>query len=154
MGSSHRGFTILELMLAVMIVGLLAAIALYNYRAYLLRADASMAEQELRRQSAELERYKSRNFNYFNFPTSTITLPVGATGTAIKYTITIRDGGNTSLNLDDDNVTGRSWVMRAEAAAGSNNYTYLLTSGGKYCRNKAAANVTYAVCGTGEQASW
>ncbi|MDH0564028.1 type IV pilin protein [Acinetobacter courvalinii] len=150
-----RGFTLVELMIVVVIVAILAAIAIPSYQVYARRAQASQAQQEIQRLATELEKHKSRNFNYINFSTipnaspatNQVVLPAGATGTAIKYTITVQDGDDPTKKLFDNDVNGQSWVIRAQSLD-AQNYTFLMMSTGIRCKNKTAANVSYTNCGS------
>ncbi|MEQ1065301.1 type IV pilin protein [Acinetobacter sp. XH1741] len=147
------GFTLIELMVVVAIVAIFAAVAIPSYQAYVLRADASRAQQQMQQIAVQLARQKSRNFNYKGFSTGStapVNLPVGAPGSAIKYRITVRDGDDTTKPLTDPTVLGQNWVIRAEASD-PNNFTYLLGSNGLRCKNKATSNVTYITCGTGAE---
>ncbi|ENU45155.1 type IV pilin protein [Acinetobacter seifertii] len=147
------GFTLIELMIVVVIVAIFAAVAIPSYQAYVLRADASRAQQQMQQIAVQLARQKSRNFNYKGFSmgaTSSVNLPVGATGSAIKYKITVRDGDDTTKPLTDPAALGQNWVIRAEASD-PNNFTYLFGSNGLRCKNKATSNVTYITCGTGAE---
>ncbi|MDO7193753.1 type IV pilin protein [Acinetobacter nosocomialis] len=147
------GFTLIELMIVVVIVAIFAAVAIPSYQAYVLRADASRAQQQMQQIAVQLSRQKSRNFNYIGLSTGATTpviLPVGATGRAIKYRITVRDGDDTTKTLTDPTALGQNWVIRAEASD-PNNFTYLFTSNGLRCKNKATSNVTYITCGTGAE---
>ena len=147
------GFTLIELMIVVVIVAIFAAVAIPSYQAYVLRADASRAQQQMQQIAVQLSRQKSRNFNYIGLSTGATTpviLPVGATGSAIKYRITVRDGDDTTKTLTDPTALGQNWVIRAEASD-PNNFTYLFTSNGLRCKNKATSNVTYITCGTGAE---
>ncbi|ELW80531.1 TPA: prepilin-type N-terminal cleavage/methylation domain-containing protein [Acinetobacter nosocomialis] len=147
------GFTLIELMIVVVIVAIFAAVAIPSYQAYVLRADASRAQQQMQQIAVQLSRQKSRNFNYIGLSTGATTpviLPVGATGSAIKYRITVRDGDDTTKTLTDPTALGQNWVIRAEASD-PNNFTYLFISNGLRCKNKATSNVTYITCGTGAE---
>jgi len=44
---SHRGFTLVEVMITVVIVGILAAIAIPNYTRYVIRGNRAAAQQHL-----------------------------------------------------------------------------------------------------------
>lgn len=141
------GFTLIELMVVVVIVAIFAAIAIPSYQEYVRRAVASQAQQEIQRLATLLDRHKARNFSYREFTTTSAVLPVGATGSAIKYTLTIRDGNDPDLELTDDDAAGRNWAIQA-VSSDDKNYTMLLTSTGMRCKNKTTANVDFESCGS------
>lgn len=142
--STKKGFTLIELMVVVVIIAIIAAIAIPNYQAYVRRAQASQAQQEIQRIASELERWKSRNFNYIGFPNT------DAKSVAKYKSFEIRDGQDTSKQLTDASVMGQSWVIKAINDDG-NNFTFLMTSTGTQCKNKTKANVTYTNCGIGSE---
>jgi type IV pilus assembly protein PilE len=61
-----NGFSLIELMIAVGIVGILAAIAIPSYSAYVKRANRSDATRSLSVTAQALERCYSQNFTYSN----------------------------------------------------------------------------------------
>jgi len=63
-----NGFTLVELMIAVAIVGILAAIAIPSYSAYVRRANRSDATRTMSFLSQALERCYSQNFRYDTCP--------------------------------------------------------------------------------------
>lgn len=69
-----NGFTLIELMIAVAIVGILAAIAIPAYSAYVKRANRTDATRSLSFIAQALERCYSQNFNY-----ALLTCPAAAT---------------------------------------------------------------------------
>lgn len=133
------GFTLVELMIVIVLVAIFAAIAMPSYQAYALRANAGLAEQEIQRVVNELDRWKSRNFNYlgYNLPTN----PVDG------YTFEVRDGDNPNRAFTDTNADGRSWVIRAIYRDDTND-SFLITSSGIRCKNKNPNLVTFTGCGT------
>lgn len=140
------GFTLIELMVVVVIVAIFAAIAIPSYQEYVRRAHASQAQQEMMHLSSLLERHKARNFSYRNFTPSAVVIPEGATGSAIKYNIEVVSGDNSNPLLNASTATGRSWVIRG-LSTDTQNYSFLLTSTGIRCKNKAAENVSFTSCG-------
>jgi type IV pilus assembly protein PilE len=144
-----NGFTLIELMVVVVIVAIFAAIAIPSYQEYVRRSVASQAQQEMQRLATLLDRHKARNFSYQKFATTNVTLPVGATGSTIKYTLTVKDGDNSSLDLTDDVASGRNWAIKA-VASDPKNYNYLITSTGLRCKSKTATLVDFS-CENGSE---
>ncbi|WP_277559512.1 prepilin-type N-terminal cleavage/methylation domain-containing protein [Acinetobacter beijerinckii] len=133
-----KGFTLIELMIAIIIIAILAAIAYPNYTQYMERRDLAIARQEALRIASELERFKSKNFSYKGFDASylyayqeddgsgtlvdksyynnvngKLYLPIGSSATTYKYALTLLGGtGNKPLTIV--NVSG---VETADSAS-------------------------------------
>ena len=113
-----HGFTLIELMITVVVVAIIAAIAVPSYQQYIERKDLAIARQEALRITAELERFKAKNFSYkgfdasylytyestdaggnlatasyYNKTTGQLLLPLGSTSSTAKYTLTLANGG-------------------------------------------------------------
>ena len=82
----NKGFTLVELMITVAIVGILAAIAIPSYNAYTRRANRTDATRTISYDAQALERCYSQQFNYLacpGVPTAVQNSPQG------YYSITI-----------------------------------------------------------------
>jgi type IV pilus assembly protein PilE len=82
----QAGMTLVELLIAVAIVGILAAIAIPSYNAYTMSANRTDATRNMTLDAQALERCYSQNFTYVGCATA----PAGtATTTQGYYSITI-----------------------------------------------------------------
>lgn len=120
--TTPRGFTLIELMITVAIVGILAAIALPGYQEYVKRAARSEAKSDLLEDAQFLERLFTEA-NCYNSGTDRFcgnandgnpTLPVVQSprnGTA-KYNITVA-AGTTTFTLTATPIAGS--VMAGDA---------------------------------------
>jgi type IV pilus assembly protein PilE len=88
------GFTLIELMIVVAIVGILSAIALPSYRQYVLKANRQDAQAILMETSQFMERYFTTNNAYTGSTDAALLAnvsavsPKGSSGTGVKYNIT------------------------------------------------------------------
>ncbi|WP_151961565.1 type IV pilin protein [Acinetobacter bereziniae] len=130
-----KGFTLIELMVVIVIVAIFAAIAIPSYQSFIRRSTAAQAQQEIQRIATLLERSKSRNFNYLGFTLSPapFVIPIGSIGTNVKYTITVRDGTDTSVVLTDTTASGQEYIIRA-ISNDNKNFSYILSSTGLRCK--------------------
>ena len=130
MSASHEnGFTLIELMIVVAIIGILAALAIPAYQDYIARAQTSEAVQLMAGAKTPLSEYYADHGQWPGDPSSidlqtggryviaaaAFTVGAGSTGLALELTSTFRTdsisraiaGSQVSLTTVDG---GKSWV--------------------------------------------
>src|SRR4051812_35807009 len=96
------GFTLIEILIAVAIVGILAAIALPSYNQYVVRGKLAEAYSSLLSARVQSEQWFQDNRTYAGMPTPTVTAryfgtPVLSNPSATTYTWTVQGGVGTDV---------------------------------------------------------
>lgn len=156
MRKNSKGFTLFELVIAMALLTTLSTMSYMSFVSYTLKQHSSRAQQEMIKLGVQLEQYKSNNFTYSGFSTSTVSLPKdasaqGGSGKKVKYNLTVVDTFNGN-SLTSSSAKGNQWAIKA-VSTDTDNYTYLLNSDGVQCRNKVSDRVTYKTCGASLQGS-
>ena len=108
----EKGFTLIELMIVVAIVGILAAVALPAYQNYVIRTKRADATGALMAATNAMERHRANNFSYAGASAGgTFSASVPSDGTmAAYYTLTLV-------------VTGTTYTITATATGSQLNAT-------------------------------
>lgn len=112
-----RGFSLIELMVAVVIIGILTAIAVPSYQSYIQRADRTVAQSALIQLAATMERYYAANNNTY------VGMILGDGPDAD----TDIDWFPTTAPIDDTNPPTHALYTLAITAADANSYTIQAT---------------------------
>lgn len=98
MSSLNRGFTLIELMIVIAVLGIIAAIAIPSFREQVAKSRRSDAVSAVGRTQLAMERWRATNPSYANSAVPSATYP--AMPTLDYYTITITGTPNaTSYTL-------------------------------------------------------
>ncbi len=104
---SARGFTLLELMITVVVVGILAAIAYPSYTSHVAKSRRAEAQSELMRLATLLEQYRIDHKTY-----TTDLTKVGASASSYTvaknaFTIAVASASRDKLTLRATAATGQ-----------------------------------------------
>ncbi|MDQ7914927.1 type IV pilin protein [Pseudomonas sp. 102515] len=106
----QRGFTLIELMIVVAIVGILAAIAYPSYQEHIRRANRADAQASL----MELAQFMERNYTRLG----RYTTDTAGTAPTLPFATAPKDGGRAIYDLSLSAVTATSYTLQAAPRAG------------------------------------
>ncbi|MDT8407349.1 MAG: type IV pilin protein [Methylococcales bacterium] len=113
--NKSQGFTLIELMITVAIVGILAGIAYPSYQAHVLKSRRAIAKGDLLSLANALERHFTENNRYCGATSSTC----GAGAPTIFATQSPLDGPTKYYDLKISALTASSYTIQAVPIAGS-----------------------------------
>ena len=106
--SKHRGFTLIELMITVAVVGILAAVAFPSYTQYIIRANRSAAKAQMMDIANRQQQFLLANRAYATktqLEASGYAPPTSVTE-RYGYTITVGTGALPSFEITFTPITG------------------------------------------------
>jgi type IV pilus assembly protein PilE len=135
-----HGFTLLELMIAVTIVGILAAIAIPSYSQYVRKGNRTDATRALLSDAQALQRCYSQNFTYT--PAAPCTPPAGTSSSPGGYY-------NVTVALQATSYTLTAVAIKAPQTQDTTCQTFILTSAGaQTAQTSGSTDSTVACWGT------
>tara|TARA_R100001369_G_scaffold9549_1_gene22309 strand:- start:1643 stop:2104 length:462 start_codon:yes stop_codon:yes gene_type:complete len=138
-----NGFTLIELMIVVAIIGVLAAIAYPSYQRYVIKTKRTDMMSEMQNIASEIESRKLAQGSYSAISAAVKTDFATAyprQGTAL-YDVTI----NPITLTPPDNILTNKWIITATPKTGTQ-----MASDGNLSLNYQGIKCRAAVCGTGD----
>lgn len=147
----NRGFTLVELMIAVAIVGVLAAFAYPSYQEYTQKTKRVAAQAEILEVSRNLINFKVNNYSLNGVSIANLNVPR-----------ILPRNGQTLYNLvitpsENGVMTGDAWVLTATPVDGqqqSGNGHLVLNSRGERCWTKGSDKNSGTPCIPSATSNW
>lgn len=134
---ANAGFTLIELMITVAIVGILAMVALPSYRDYILRGHLADASNGLATVRAQMERHFQDNRSYAT---------VGAFTTPCAAAVATRTFNLFAVSCSGT-PTGTGFTLQAAGSGAATGFTFTITEAD--VRATTAAPTGWNTCATG-----
>ncbi len=134
----NKGFTLIELMIAVAIIAIIAAIAYPSYQDSVRKAKRLEVQAELTDLAEKLQRYRVVNFTFLQPNGNPITLT--QLGQTVPLTFPRQGQALYTITLTD--VTANTWTLNAVPISGTSQQTdghNRLNHRGEKCWNKASS---------------
>ncbi|MDM1246061.1 type IV pilin protein [Acinetobacter sichuanensis] len=119
MVSNRKGFTLIELMIVVAIVGVLATIAYPSYQEYVKKTHRVEAQSEMLELATQIQRFKIANFSYaplINDVETPLTLA------ELNHSAKIPRQGEALYDLQIIGVTPTTWTLIATPIASTTQF--------------------------------
>lgn len=115
----QKGFTLIELMIAVAIIGILMSIAYPSYQSHLISSSRAAAQADLMAFAGAMERHKAANFSYAGAANGGAN--TGAPAIFQSYSPSSEPAANKKYDLIIETVSasGTSYRLKATAVSGT-----------------------------------
>lgn len=134
----QQGFTLVELMIVVAIIGIIAAIAYPSYQRYVIKTKRADAMTELQNIASKIEDRKLSQSTYASVSTTDLSGSFPRQGTAL-YSISLPTTLSSSWTITATPVTGGQMASDG---------TLTLSANGQKCRNVSAKE---SYCGMADE---
>lgn len=119
-GITHKkGFTLIELMIVIAIVGIITSIAYPSYQGFLKNSNRSAAQSDLMALAAAMERHKAANYTYNGAAESAANTGKPAVFHAHSPSSELAANKKYDLTIDSVTASGNGYVIIATPTSGT-----------------------------------
>lgn len=154
MVKQFKGFTLIEVMIVIVIMGILAAIAYPSYQEYVRSTKRADAQAQMLEIAHRLQRFKVANFSYVPI-VNDVEKPV--TLAEIQHSGFLPRPSDALYTLVLTNVTPTTWTLTATPISGTlmvNDGVICLNHRGQKFWSKTTSTTTACIAGLSPTSNW